>query len=156
MSWAFVLASHNSSPQVSALPSPLVCASLCGRPLPHSRWDTTMHTQQRVVSTSGEEVWRCFIQGPFILALGSALKCEPGSGHLGMRGPPLATHMFPACDEWQFFPASPPRGSGQLFLARKHLPKMRAIVGGNRHQHSWNPLLPSFPWKMALFTASSH
>ena len=46
-------------------------------------------------------------QGPFILALGSALKCEPGPGHLGMRGLPLATHMFPVTgDEWQFFPAS--------------------------------------------------
>lgn len=97
-------------------------------------------------------------RGPFILALGSALKCEPGPGHLGMRGLPLATHMFPVTgDEWQFFPASLHVAQGSCSWLGKHLPKMRAIVGGNRHQHSWNPLLPSFPWKMALFTAfSSH
>ena len=46
-------------------------------------------------------------QGPFILALGSALRCEPGPGHLDMRGPPPATHVAPVTgDDWQLLPAS--------------------------------------------------
>ena len=46
-------------------------------------------------------------QGPFIPALGSALRCEPGPGHLDMRGPPPATYMVPVTgDDWQLLPAS--------------------------------------------------
>ena len=38
-------------------------------------------------------------QGPFIPALGSALRCEPGPGHLDMRGPPPASHMAPVTSD---------------------------------------------------------
>ena len=46
-------------------------------------------------------------QGPFIPALVSALRGETGPGHLGMRGPPPATHVAPVTsDDWQLLPVS--------------------------------------------------
>ena len=132
---------------------------LFGRPCSHSQWTlTSTHAAESRQHLSRGVDGGAVSQGPFILALGSALRCEPGPGHLDMRGPPPATYMVPVTgDEWHFFPASLHVAQGSCSWLGKHLPKMRAIVGGNRHQHLWTPLLPSFPWKMALFTAfSSH
>ena len=46
-------------------------------------------------------------QGPFIPALGSALRGETGPGHLGTRGPPPAIHVAPmTSDDCQLLPVS--------------------------------------------------
>lgn len=104
-------------------------------PLPFPE-DTHLYTRSTgSVSTSGGE-WMEVLwpRAPFILALGSALRCEPGPEH--ERTPP-ATHVCPVTDDgWHLLPASLHGAQGCCSWLGKCLLKMGAVVGGNRPQHS--------------------
>ena len=146
-----------TTPDPKFLPCPLSGLSiLCGRPCSHSQWTLTGAHSTESSAPQERSGWRC--SGPrALLSWPWALPSGVSQG-LGMRGLPPATHMVPVTGaDWQFSPASLYVAQGSRSWLGKHLPKMRAIVGGIRHQHSWNPLLPYFPRNMALFTAfSSH
>ena len=66
-------------------------------PAPVLRGRLPEHTQHRFISTTGEE-WMevLWSQGPFILALGSALRCEPGPGHERTA----SCQPRSSCDKW--------------------------------------------------------
>ena len=92
-----------------ALPSGL--SILCGRPWSHSQWTLTgAHTAQSRQHLRRGVDGGALPQGPFIPALGSALRCETGPGHERTA----SCHPHGSCDRWWLAapPCLPPWGSG--------------------------------------------
>ena len=97
------LPSFLPSPRPCPPPSLLLWASSVEAPAPTPRGHSLGYTQHRVVSTSAEEwlevLWP---QGPLILVLGSALRCETRPGHERTT----SCHPCGSCDRWQVMTGS--------------------------------------------------